>query len=75
MNNRTKNIAAGTSIGGLLLAIFHFWHIAHTANSLTEKNDYDVLKNAPVYFIQTDSVGKKDTTLMKEYLNKYKPPK
>ena len=70
MNNRNKTIATGTSILGLLGLIFHFWHIAHTAETFTKKNEYDILKNAPVYFIQQDSTGKKDTMLMKDYLKR-----
>ena len=70
MNNRNKTIATGTSILGLLALIFHFWHVFHTAETLTEKKEYDVFKNAPVYFIQKDSAGKNDTMLMKDYLKK-----
>ena len=70
MDKTTKTVAAGTSILGILGLVFHFWHVFHTAETLTEKHEYDVFKNAPVYFIQKDSAGKNDTMLMKDYLKK-----
>jgi hypothetical protein len=69
LNNKTK-ITAGTSGAGILLLIFHFWLAAHTVNSIGEKDNNDVFKNAPVHIILTDSTGKKDTTMMEEYLKK-----
>lgn len=36
MNKKTK-IAAGTSGAAILLLIFHFWHVAHTVNTIGER--------------------------------------
>ncbi len=71
MNNNTK-IAAGISISGVLLLIFHFLHLAHSVSEFGEKDKHEVFKNAPVYFIQTDSTGKQDTMMMEDYLKKIK---
>ena len=71
MNNNTK-IGAGISISGILLLIFHFLHVAHTLSTIGDNDKNEVFKNAPVYFIQTDSAGKKDTIMMKDYLRKVK---
>jgi hypothetical protein len=71
MNNNTK-IGAGISISGILLLIFHFVHVAHSVSEIGEKDKNEILKNAPVYFIQTDSAGKKDTMMMEDYLKKAK---
>ena len=71
MNNNAK-IGAGVSLSGALLLIFHFLRVAHSVSTIGDKDENEVFKNAPVYFIQTDSTGKKDTMLMKDYLRKVK---
>ena len=72
MFNKKTKIAAGTSGAGILLLIFHFWHVAHTITKIGEPNESDAFKNTPVFFIQTDSAGKKDTVMMEDYLKKQK---
>jgi hypothetical protein len=71
MNNNTK-IGAGISVAGILFLIFHFLHVAHSVSEFGEKDKQDVFKNAPVYFIQTDTTGKQDTMMMEDYLKKVK---
>jgi hypothetical protein len=71
MNNKIK-IAVGTSGAAILVLLLHLWHVAHTVNSIGEKDNNDVFKNASVHIILTDSTGKKDTMIMEDYLKKKK---
>ena len=74
MDNKTKAIG-GTSVAAAVFALFHIFHginsVSEIANSSDEQNGF---KNAPVYIIQTDSSGKKDTSLMQDYLKKKDTP-
>jgi len=68
LNNNAK-IGAGVSVAGILLLIFHFLHVVHSVGKIEKKDSF---KNAPVYLIQTDPAGKKDTMMMQDYLKKRK---
>ena len=69
MDNKTKAIG-GTSIAAALLFLFHIFHGMHSIGSLGDKHENSSFKNATVRIIQTDSNGLKDTSLMKDYLEK-----
>lgn len=71
MNSKTK-IGAGLSVSAILVLIFHFFHVLHAVNMIGEQDKKELLKNTPVYFIQTDTAGKKDTIRMEDYLKKAK---
>ena len=71
MDNKTK-VVTGISATGALLLVYHIVHLAFAANDLGNSRDTDSFKNANVYFIQTDSIGKRDTMMMKDYLKKNK---
>ncbi len=70
MNRNTKT-GLGISLAGILGLAFHVMHLAHTAASIGDDSKSRVTFS-PVIIIQTDSAGKKDTMLMKDYLEKQK---
>ncbi|MEO8769763.1 MAG: hypothetical protein ABI402_06755 [Ferruginibacter sp.] len=59
MNNKTK-VIGGTSITATAFALFHIFHGMYAVSEMVDNsNRQDVLNNAPVYIIQTDSSGKR----------------
>ena len=74
MDNKTKAIG-GASIAATAFALFHIFHGMYSVSEIVDNtNKQDVLNNAPVYIIQTDSTGKKDTSFMQDYLKKKETP-
>ncbi len=68
MDNKSK-VATGVSAGGVLYLLLHLIiNLALSGNELGRSRDPNFLKNAHVYFIQTDSTGKHDTMMMQDYL-------
>ena len=68
MNNKTR-VAAGLSGTGVVVLIFHFFHLTQAVNDFDQQDKEEkMLKNAKVTIILTDSTGKKDTMPMEDYL-------
>ncbi len=70
MDNKTKAIG-GASIATVAFALFHIFHGIHSISKADEdQKQSDIFKTAPVYIIQTDPNGKRDSILLKDYLKK-----
>jgi hypothetical protein len=80
-----NGLILGLSAGGIGAIILGIVHIIHSISSINEGLKENEFKNAGLYFVTTDSAGKKDTIRLEEYLkqmkeqdslaNKYEIPK
>ena len=68
MNNKTKT-AAGISGAVLVLAFLEIAHDLYAVSDSMEPKPEDVFKNALVYFIQRNSTGDADTTMLTDSLH------
>lgn len=68
----SKGLLLGLSAGGVGAIILGVIHIIHSVNSINEGLKQNNFKNASLYFVVTDSVGKKDTISLEEYQKQMK---
>ena len=67
-----NGLLLGLSAGGVGAVILGIIHIIHSVNSINEGLKENNFKNAGLYFVVTDSVGKKDTISLEEYRKQMK---
>jgi|GEM_PF-5173650 len=69
----SRNIAAGTGLAGVVLALVHIFHSLHSLSSSSSGPTY--IKPSDIHFqkvefIYSDSLGNRDTLDFDEYLRK-----
>jgi len=67
-----NGLILGLSAGGVGAIILGIVHIIHSVNSINEGLKQNNFRNAGLYFVVTDSVGKKDTVTLEEYRKQMK---
>ena len=67
-----KRLLLGLSAGGVGAVILWIFHLIYTVNSINERLKEDKFKNVSSYIVVTDSIGKKDTIRLEEYLERMK---